>query len=487
MTCDQDNLLGGNGVSCGNAGECYYYCDAKRCTSDSTLDARNANNLYVIMQGSADECVKTATFLLPNNGNAYFSTEGEAYRPFREMTIQDGTNTGQIEITINSDYSDDGDAMKNMVISAANAESLKITLNAQAELEGGTITCPNYPPPSRYEGPLEAPCIIDMGTDGYFAGTTEIIAPNGFPKGVAFPSGVSTAASAYIDCDGSTSALTDLSSNADCYWTSDPTADPTSSPTTATPSSSPTTTAPSSSPTSGTTAFPSSSPVTVAPSSTPSTAFPTTSQPSDAPSKSPSKNPTSSPSENPSSSPSSEPSSTPTTHNPTTNSPTNDPTEQQPTRAPTGVTQSPTKRPTDPDIFAPGSPTPAPIDAEQGIGDDVATSSTLQPLDDSENAAASGTSSGIDPLIMALIIGSTGLICCFFICGMCGVWKYKKMKAEKDSQIIRIQSGMTQLCPTLYDSESYTQDRKHIDHIMYRANASPCTRCVRITITSKWR
>ena len=124
---------------------------------------------------------------------AHFWTEGTPHKAFKGLTLYDGTNTGTIRIDVNQSTSGD-EAMRDMTLSVANAESLYINIQGAAEISKSIIKCPDYPPTTRYEGPLEAPCVIDLGSGGYFVDKngnelTQIVAPNGFPKGVVFPSG----------------------------------------------------------------------------------------------------------------------------------------------------------------------------------------------------------------------------------------------------------------------------------------------------------
>ncbi len=260
MRCEEALGSKDSTLDCGNAGTCIFYCDEAKCMESAVINARNTAQLRVIIQSNANECIKSANFLLPNNGNVIFTTEGAPKKPFKGLTLHDGTNTGDIEITIGSASTDDTDAMKDMTLNVPNANSLKITIDGAAEIDDSVIICPDYRPPMRYEGPLEAPCIIDIGTGGYFDEAkvgVEIISPNGFPKGVVFPSGYS-GTGAWIDCSGRVDGLngdqtywnylTNLTSSAACYWTNDPTKTPTIAPSKAQ-TTIPTTTRPSSSPT----------------------------------------------------------------------------------------------------------------------------------------------------------------------------------------------------------------------------------------------
>ena len=139
MYCDTDYVAQAATISCGNAGECYYYCNAKECNDNDgrnnpgMIDARNANNFYLIIQENADQCTKDSIVLLPNNGNAYISTEGSPTRAMRLLNIQSGTNTGNIQITLNAGANSIR-AMEQMTINATSAESLYIKINGNAHI-----------------------------------------------------------------------------------------------------------------------------------------------------------------------------------------------------------------------------------------------------------------------------------------------------------------------------------------------------------------
>ncbi len=417
MTCEEQKASKDSTLDCGNVGTCIIYCNAFRCMESAIVNARNAGELRVIVQNNADSCIKTANMLLPNNGNAYFSTEGTPYRAFRELTLDDGTNTGDIEITIGSASTNASNAMKLMALDVANANSLYIKIEGAAEIQDGTITCPDYPPGTRYEGPLEAPCVIDIGTEGYFSGDTEIIVPNGFPKGVAFPSGYSgnSGSGALIDCNGRVddlngaqtywNYLTDLSSGAACYWTSDPTNAPTRSPTknpTQSPSLNPTA-VPSKSPSNNPTKLPSSDP------SKSPTNPPTLNQSTSSPSKSPTEHPTGNPTSSPSNVPTS-PSATPTTsplavgqtYEPSS-SPTSQPSKSPTTRSPTLHAGGDTKT---------AAPSKGPTKAEK-----EAEGTTSTTRSDTQSAANTDTESGgwNNTISAVIIIACMAMIICLCI------------------------------------------------------------------------
>ena len=290
MRCNDEKEAKEVTISCGNAGECYYYCNERKCNENGIIDASNTNNFYLIQTSNADECLKGATINLPNNGNAYFSTSSGTNKPFKDAIIQQGTNTGNITINIDSN-TNSADAMKNTKIYASNAETLVIDIGSNQEIDTVYIECPDYPPSNPYTGLLIAPCIIDGSNGAIFSGDNQIVAPNGYPLGVWIPNGFTDGSETWINCDGRVDDLNDnqgywdyidtLSSNSNCYWTGNPTPFPTSSPIiltttspTITPSKSPITPNP-------TTATPTtSSPTTSNPTtSTPTTSIPTTSRP----------------------------------------------------------------------------------------------------------------------------------------------------------------------------------------------------------------
>ena len=335
-----------------------------------------------------------------------------------------------------------------MTINTLNSESLYIKIDGSAAIKNSIIHCPDYDT-SRYEGPLAAPCVIDLGTGGYFQDEkkkedTSIIAPNGFPKGVVFPSGIPTGADqATITCtriDGDTlttsSILTDLSSSADCYWTSDPTKAPSHSPSpdpTADPSTSPTkkptdnptpepTENPTKEPTAGPTAKPTGNP-TDEPSGSPTTAAPTTNSPTNAPisgtespSMSTTETPTISPSDNPSKSPTSEPSLSPSTRAPTS-----------PTAPSLNPSISPTMNPTIETSNPSTSPTIEPTSGE-GNSNGIVSGSTASPPQD---VRASDSLKSEPPLSMTYII-LISICICFAICCIPFMIHLKKRENSKE-------------------------------------------------------
>ena len=194
MYCQSEGAAEDETISCSNVEECYYYCNGKKCNDKGIINATNAKNLYVIVQGNGEECLNGANILLPNNGNAYFSTQGAPTQVFKGLSLTEGTNTGQVDIAIGSASNNTVDSLQNMDLYVPNAESLKIHIIGQGIIKASTITCTDYAPPSTYHGSLEAPCVLDLGNNGYFDDDgknedTEIIVPNGVPKGLVFPSG----------------------------------------------------------------------------------------------------------------------------------------------------------------------------------------------------------------------------------------------------------------------------------------------------------
>jgi len=218
-----------------------------------------------------------------------------------------------------------------------------------------------------------------------------------------------------------------LSTSGTCWITPEPTESPTSKAPSKSPSKAPSK-SPSTAPTSGTTQTPTDA--TPGPSKQPSQS-PSTSPsktPSESPSESPSKGPSNSPSTNPSKAPSTPPTLPSTAPSKTpSQSPSTSP-SKFPTNSPTdgtiiNVTPKPTKSPTFGDGVAVNEPSFSPTNAPVIGGNFVA-----------------GGAEGMDPLILVMIIGISALICCFCGCGLFGIYKYNTMKAEKDSEIIRIQS-----------------------------------------------
>ena len=339
------------------------------------MNARKVDNLYVIAENNADECLKKANILLPKYGNAFFYTQDSPTKAFKELQINEGTNTGAIEITINSEVTDGRDAMKGMQIQASSAQSLRITTVGSAEIEGSNIYCPDHSPSSNPKWQFDAPCVIDLGTSGYFGSALTIFyVPDGFPKGIEFPSGIPSGARyAMIDCGSrvddysSYAYLSNLSSTSNCYKTNAPTMPPTVQ--TQEPSNIPTiepTNAPTkipsdqiNEPSNITTMEPATAPITEPPSNPTSNADPFV-------------RPTIAPTVMPNSISTHQPSSSPVF---ITISPSNEPTSLEPSNIPTSKPITPLISTADPSVF----PTTAPTVMPTGISSQTQTLETHQP------------------------------------------------------------------------------------------------------------
>eukprot|EP01084_Bolivina_argentea_P232374 391665_1 len=339
---------------CGNAGECYFHCNEKKCSSSGTLDATSSNNLYVIVGTNGEECMKAVTVNTPQYGNANFNM-GQSKKGFKNMIVNAGTNAQNIIINIPGTTAN-GDDVKQMEVRASTAQFVKITFGNGLEWEDGLLECPVN---SLYDGPEVAPCIIDAsnGADGILL-DTEIIAPDGIPKNVYIKGG-NFQGSTTIQCDnidplnggGDNLSTGPFGTGSDCWWTNDPTYDPTKSPTPA-PTKNPTP-APTKHPTPAPTKHPTPAPTkhpTKIPTKNPTPA--PTKHPTPSPTTNPTKNPTPAPTKNPIPAPTNNPTPTPT-NNPTP-APTKNPTKI-PTKSPT-KTPKPTGNPTAPTA----NPTPAP-------------------------------------------------------------------------------------------------------------------------------
>ena len=390
MKCEGKEDLKEDTISCGNAGECYYDCEQKKCNKDGVIDARNANNFYVNVGDSGDECLGSGAIIyLPTNGNAYFTTSGSPKSVFMGLHLIAGANTGKVHITIGSASIDATEAMHDMTLNVASAEELLIKIDGNAEIHDSDIYCPDYPTGTRYQGTLPAPCVIDFGSGGSFLDDDQntrnmIYVPNGIPKGLVFPNGIAYSVGwTTIDCSGRVDSLNgdqgaidylDDSDyygpnsgpgeiNSDCYWTEDPTSAPTQSPTTASPTETPSE-SPSKNPTDTPSSSPSVSPSTSTPSSSPSM------KPSKSPSESPSLSPSSIPSISPSDSPSIEP----------TNYPSSDPSEspsKSPSKTPTSApSKSPLTESKDPTLSPSNSPTSLSMDPSASPSNDPSISPT---------------------------------------------------------------------------------------------------------------
>ena len=317
--CDEHEGTSNAVFRCGNVNECHFTCEQYRCAKYAVIDASNANQLYIHSTDNSQECFLEADFLLPDHGNATFTSDPNAVRAFKGTFIESGTNTSNIIIDIQGKGVNDDDLI-GMVISAKTAQYVEVTISNGMKWRNGELYCPVN---SRYRGPEIAPCMVDL-TDAETQ-DTDIFAPEGIPKNVwveideNVPSNYDEL---WIKClrvkqlnsvnAGSNGKWSQIPVDTDdnCWWTNNPTMDPTIDPTmnptvepTAAPSMSPTyspSTAPSSSPTDSTT-DPTNAP-SIAPTKTPSGA--PSFSPSNAPSFSPTTAPTLAPSQIPTAAPS---------------------------------------------------------------------------------------------------------------------------------------------------------------------------------------
>ncbi len=221
--------------------------------------------------------------------------------------------------------------------------------------------------------------LIYIGNDGT-AGTVALHCLNGWTAGSSITGQIYFRVSNIICIQicMQYTGATDTFDSGDCYITLNPTDSPTVMPTT----------------------------------STPTTGTPTTTEPSISPSKYPSKSPTKTPTYNPSVTPT-----------------------RAPSKSPTIYSKSPTLRPTDPDVVIRHyEPSRSPI-----IGGGHVYISTLLPTVAGLNKVVEG--GGIDTIGIIAVILSV-LVCCLCVFGIFGLWKYQSLRAEKDSEIIRMQSNI---------------------------------------------
>ena len=120
MHCDVQ--FGGTGATfdCGNAGECIFACENKKCAENAEIIATNANNFYYFGGGEWDrlydngrECAKNANVRLPNRGNATIDKQN-GYKGLKNMKIWSGTNTQNINVIARHNAS--GDDCKGMEV-----------------------------------------------------------------------------------------------------------------------------------------------------------------------------------------------------------------------------------------------------------------------------------------------------------------------------------------------------------------------------------
>ena len=83
--------------SCGNAGTCNLYCNARLCYQSGSLSAINNLNVY----GNAENCVKSATFTSKNGNASFYAMSNEA---LKEITIASSENTQKITIDCRGGY-----------------------------------------------------------------------------------------------------------------------------------------------------------------------------------------------------------------------------------------------------------------------------------------------------------------------------------------------------------------------------------------------
>ena len=108
---------------------------------------------------------------------------------------------------------------------ASTANYLKVTVGNGLEFVSATIECPVN---SLYDGPDIAPCIIDA-TDGVM-GDISIIAPDGIPNGV-YIIGISSYSNVEVICDDDGFSIYPFDTFSSCWWTNDPSTEPTIEPT----------------------------------------------------------------------------------------------------------------------------------------------------------------------------------------------------------------------------------------------------------------
>eukprot|EP01084_Bolivina_argentea_P201326 344136_1 len=236
LHCDksrQKNLV----FDCGNAGQCIFQCEEKKCMEQGTLNAQNAHNLTVVSSGH--ECLKGATVNAPNHGNAMFSMQDQ--KSFKEMTVNSGTNTQSIFIDCTYGVGDDG---RDITINAATAQYLEVKIGSNSELQGNNARVMIYcPQNSSYNGPQRSSCIIDLSEGGTLSYTT-IHTLYGIPNDVWIHTGPVTLSQVQITCvdEGMSHNLgNSFVKQGDCWNTAHTTSNPTYNPTTA-PTSQPTTT-----------------------------------------------------------------------------------------------------------------------------------------------------------------------------------------------------------------------------------------------------
>ena len=425
-------------LHCGSVDKCIYYCNATGCIHGGILNARVADNLFVIAQTNANEC------FMSNGGtraevrlgykywrNSTFLTEGSPTKAFKGLKLRASDDpsrpgTGDIEFIIGSEVTASAKTLTDILFApdVSLAGSLSITIHGTARIEDSDITCPTYSLDGNntYQGSLEAPCVIDLGPSGSFADTNTIRVPNGSPAGVVFPSGTSGGESTTIICDEGNNTITDTTGI--CMDnTKYPTAHPSMTP--STPPSEPPTSSPSYNPSTSPSLSPSRNP-TFNPSDTPTSppsddpSIATTGEPSRAPTKEPvtaepSGDPTSVTSTNPSQIPTNNP-----TFNPMTRKPSEAPTSQptSPTHIPTANTSPPSQRPNFVVVVDSDAPS---------INDKVNVETTPSLFESDEIVQRDQNASTISNTVS---IGILSALLCLCAIGYIVVWRYIKIREK---------------------------------------------------------
>ena len=103
MACVSTGAKVNDHYSCGNASDCYFNCEDKKCSSGATIDGAGADNLYITVGSKADSCLEGTTVVAPDNGHLWLSMDDNDVKvAFRSMVVQSGTNTGVISVHCNS-------------------------------------------------------------------------------------------------------------------------------------------------------------------------------------------------------------------------------------------------------------------------------------------------------------------------------------------------------------------------------------------------
>ena len=126
--CIIDCNSNANAVHCGRSRHCMLRCNVDRCFDGASLYASDASILTVT--SIATECMRGSTVYAPNQGDANFymaTTANSIEGSFKEMTINDGSNTNRIKIDCSGNKEADNKDCRYLTVNAQNSQYLEVT------------------------------------------------------------------------------------------------------------------------------------------------------------------------------------------------------------------------------------------------------------------------------------------------------------------------------------------------------------------------